>query len=165
VPELRPPPAPDYPNRNTIVTQFCAETSYTLATSSVAIQAMTGGASTPRLYDLWGRRTFPAAPPGDVGRDRPNRHETPEESDFNRLESYPQNVISRRDATTYPIGLPLCADGNQTSRARCAGRRPAPTPPVGEGRPQAESLWRATSVGTQVVTPRRRVRRGYTYLR
>jgi len=42
--------------------------------------------------------------------------------------------------------------GNQPSWARCAGRRPAPTPLVGEGRPQAEGLWRATLVGTQVVS-------------
>jgi len=49
---------------------------------------------------------------------------------------------------TYPLDLPLCADWKQPSWACCAGRRPAPTPPVGEGRPQAEGLWRATSVGT-----------------
>ena len=36
--------------------------------------------------------------------------------------------------------------GNQPSWARCAGRRPAPTPLVGAGRPQAEGLWRATLV-------------------
>jgi len=65
-----------------------------------------------------------------------------------QLTQYAMLRLNPLFVTTYPAGLPLALIRNQPPWARCAGRRPAPTPPVGEGRPEAEGRWRATFVGT-----------------